>query len=251
MSHALRDVVNRSLALGAVLIAAGGASQAEAQQEHRHDAREAAAVDAAMGGQRLHDVHRLHLELTPARAPSRADSVRAAELAVTARRAVEKYRDVRVAEADGFRVFAPGGEQKVYHYTHWQNAVAEHFRFDPAKPTSLLYERGKDGGMVLVGVMYATGHRASLDELDVRVPLSIARWHRHVNLCVPRRSDRERWFETRDGLPLFGPMSPIATREACEQVGGRFLPNLFGWMVHANVFASDPADVWQQEHDSP
>ena len=54
----------------------------------------------------------------------------------------------------------------------------------------------------------------------------------------------------RDGKPVFGPRSPIATREACDAVGGRFRPRVFGWMVHANVLeGDDPAVVWGMSHD--
>jgi hypothetical protein len=50
---------------------------------------------------------------------------------------------------------------------------------------------------------------------------------------------------------VFGPRSPIATQAACDAVGGRFFPRLFGWMVHVNAFAgTDPAVVWGGEgHD--
>jgi hypothetical protein len=65
-----------------------------------------------------------------------------------------------------------------------------------------------------------------------------------VNWCVPRLGQRERWLEERDGHRVFGPQSPIATREACKEVGGRFFPSPLGWMVHVNAFADDPGEVW-------
>lgn len=34
-------------------------------------------------------------------------------------------------------------------------------------------------------------------------------------------------------------------REACDDVDGRFLPVVFNWMVHANVYE---ADVWGEHH---
>ena len=231
------------------VVAMLAASAAGAQHSHDHAA--AGAVDAAMGKGGAHGAHALHLAWTPKRTPNGADSARAAALVADARAAVERFRDVRVAEAEGFRVFAPGVKQQVYHYTHWQNAVGEAFRFEPSKPTSLLYRKTRSGAMELVGVMYGAPARMSDDQLDARVPLSIARWHRHVNLCVPPRGEQARWLESRDGQPLFGPESPIATREACDAVGGRFLPQLFGWMVHVNVFAADPKDVWREEHAGP
>ena len=45
--------------------------------------------------------------MTPVRPASRADSLRVAAVAGTLRRAIARYADVRVAEADGFRPFAP------------------------------------------------------------------------------------------------------------------------------------------------
>jgi hypothetical protein len=81
------------------------------------------------------------------------------------------------------------------------------FRFNAAKPTSLLYRQEPDGKFVFLGVMYTAPARASLDELERRIPLAVARWHEHVNWCVPQAGHRERWRETRDGAPVFGPQS--------------------------------------------
>lgn len=192
----------------------------------------------------------LHMEMTPLRAPVPGDSARAAAVAAELRRAIEKYRDTTAAVADGFRMFAPQiRNQKVYHFTRGLNAVQEAFRFDPGKPTSLLYTKGADGRLVLVGGMYTAPKRFGADKLDERIPLSIARWHKHVNWCVPPRGQRERWLERADGQPVFGPESPIATRKACDAVGGVFHESPLGWMVHANVMTSDePAAIWGDEH---
>jgi hypothetical protein len=98
--------------------------------------------------------------------------------------------------------------------------------------------------------MYTAPARASLHELDRRVPLALALWHEHVNWCVPSAGQRERWRETRDGAPVFGPQSPIASAAACATVGGRFLPRIFGWMVHVMAFESDdPKVIWGGGHD--
>jgi len=192
-----------------------------------------------------------HMTLTPMRPATHADSARAAAVVDTLRRAIARYADVRAAEADGFRPFAPNVKrQKVLHYTRYAWAARAAFGFDPARPTSLLYRREPDGSLKLIGAMYTAPQRASLAELDRRVPLSIARWHLHTNVCIPPLGRRDRWSEMRDGKPVFGPLSPIATREACDAVGGRFLPKLFGWMVHANVLeGDDPAVVWGMSHD--
>jgi hypothetical protein len=192
----------------------------------------------------------LHMEMTPLRHPAPGDSVRAAAVAAELRAAIGKYRDTAVAVADGYRMFAPQiRNQKVYHFTRGWSAVQEAFRFDASKPTSLLYTKGADGVFVLVGGMYTAPKRFSLDKLDERIPLSIARWHKHVNWCVPPHGQGARWLERANGQPVFGPESPIATKAACDAVGGVFHESLLGWMVHANVMASsDPAVIWGDEH---
>jgi hypothetical protein len=140
-------------------------------------------------------------------------------------------------------------EQKVFHFTSSWRGVQEAFRFDPKKPTSLLYRKDSTGRLVLIGAMYTAPKRWSADKLDARVPLSVARWHRHVNWCMPKRGETERWLERIDGHPVFGPESPIATRSACDAVRGNFTESLFGWMLHANVMESaDPAAIWGDEH---
>jgi hypothetical protein len=191
-----------------------------------------------------------HMTLTPLRAWNAADSARAAGLVRTMRSTLNRYRDVRAATTDGFRQFLPAVKQPVYHFTNWRWALGEMFRFDPAKPTSLLYRQEADGRWVLVGAMYAAPAGASPDELDRRIPLSVARWHEHVNWCLPPRGAEARWRETRDGKPVFGSKSPIATADGCAAAGGRFLPRIFGWMVHVMAFeGDDPRIIWGGGHD--
>jgi hypothetical protein len=197
---------------------------------------------AAMSGAMLED---LHMRMTAPRTGTPADSARGRALVTAMRQALDRYRDVRVAEADGFHQFLPRVRQAVYHFTNRRNALGARFHFDPARPTSLLYRQDSSGAFTLVGAMYTAPPSATEAELDARVPLGLARWHEHVNWCLPPIGARERWREQRDGHPVFGPKSPIATRAACDAVGGRFLPRIFGWMVHVNAFAGDdPAVIW-------
>jgi hypothetical protein len=35
--------------------------------------------------------------------------------------------------------------------------------------------------------------------------------------------------------PRFGFDSEIATREECDEQGGKFYPHVFGWMVHVEL----------------
>lgn len=181
-----------------------------------------------------------HMELTPQRKATKGDSVKALAAVNELRAAITKYQDTTAAVADGYEMFAPGLKtQKTYHFTKKGNAFEEVFRFNPAKPTSLLYEKDANGKMKLVGAMYTLPKRASLNRLDDRIPLSIARWHKHVNWCLPGRGEQSRWMERKNGTPVFGPESPIASKAECDKVGGQFEPSIFGWMVHANVFAGD------------
>lgn len=190
-----------------------------------------------------------HMEMTPVREPNRADSIRAARLVSELRSSIAKYRDVELAVNDGFKQFAPElKNQRIYHFTNYRWAFRNAFRFDPSKPTSLLYSRDERGNFVLMGAMYTAPKRHSADDLDKRVPLSVAQWHKHVNWCLPPRGNQQRWTETKNGRPIFGPLG-VATREECESAGGNFHKEIFGWMVHANVFASDdPKVIWGDDH---
>jgi hypothetical protein len=181
-----------------------------------------------------------HIELSPARVMTPQDSARAMDVAARLRLALAKYADTSAAVADGYRMFAPRlKQQRIYHFTNYRNAFMEAFRFDPEKPTSILYRRAADGRLEIVGAMYTAPKRAPVELLDERVPLSVARWHKHVNWCVPARGESDRWFERREDVPVFGPQSPIATRAECDAVNGRFLESPLGWMIHVNVFAGD------------
>lgn len=192
----------------------------------------------------------LHMQMTPVRRGTAADSARAAGVAALLRDALKPYADTTAAVAGGYKMFMPlNKNQKVYHFTNNWRAVQEAFRFDPAKPTSLLYRKDADSRFVLVGAMYTAPKRFGPDRLDARVPLSVARWHKHVNWCIPKKNDKVRWLERKDGHAVFGPGSPIATKSACDAVGGKFHDTVFGWMLHANVFAGDdPKAIWGDEH---
>lgn len=204
------------------------ATSVAAQHDHGAVAHEAMAGEMHAGA---------HLQLTPVRRATAADSARAAAIVDSLRRSIIQFSDTSAAVAAGYRMFLPNVKnQRVFHFTHWGRAVAEAFRFDPAKPTSLLYRRNEAGQLALIGAMYGAPRGFSAEQLDGRIPLSMAQWHRHVNICLPARGDEKRWAERgRDGAPLFGPQGSIATESDCARAEGRFLPSLFGWMVHVNV----------------
>ena len=238
-----------------VLMVVGAISRAFGQHSHEHagqnpdSSRMVGEADAAMSGPMSTNAMK-HLELSTARTATHADSARAMEIVTQLRSALAKYTDTAAAVADGYRMFAPQiKQQRVYHFTNYKNAFMAGFRFDPAKPTSILYQRARDGTLKLVGAMYTAPKRADVNELNARVPLSIARWHKHVKWCVPKLGHANRWLERRDSMPVFGPESPIDTRAECRKVGGMFFASPMGWMIHANVFAGDDlATIFAHEH---
>ena len=218
-------------------------------------------MDMGDGGNAVHEamvgklIESAHMRMTPMRPRVDADSIRAMAIADTLRRALAKYSDPAAAERDGFKLFAPQIKNpKTFHYTKWSNALGEAFRFDPAKPTSILYKKDAQGRMQLQGAMYTMPKRTSAANLDKRIPLSVTQWHLHTNLCMPAKGQEQRYTELQSGKPVFGLAGTITTKAACEAENGRFLDVLFGWMVHANVFeGTDLKSVWghdeHAEHD--
>src|SRR5260370_4412719 len=132
------------------------------------------------------DAHNLHMHVTAMRPQTPEDAARANEIVAQLRSGIEKYKDYHVALNDGYKIFLPNLPQPEYHFTTYWNGFLEAFSFDPARPTSLLY-RKTSGGYELVGAMYTMPKRATEDQLNARVPLSVATWHLHTNLCMPHR----------------------------------------------------------------
>ncbi|MDQ6768488.1 MAG: twin-arginine translocation signal domain-containing protein [Gemmatimonadota bacterium] len=190
-----------------------------------------------------------HMAYSSTRPLTVQDSARAAYVINELRQAIAKYQDVKVAEADGYKMFAPEiKNQPQYHFTKGWNAIRNQFGFDPARPTSLLYKKNAKGELVLIGAMYTASKRASEEDLNERVPLSVAHWHRHINWCIPPRGQKERFYETKSGRPVFGPLG-VASEEDCKDAGGRFILQVFGWMIHVNTFAgNDLKSIWHDDH---
>ena len=185
----------------------------------------------------------LHMRMTSPRPVTQRDRQRANEIVAELAPAIERFRDFHVAEREGYRIFLPDVPQKMYHFTNWAYGMAAAFRFDPTRPTSLLYEK-ESNGYRLIGAMYTARKNATEAELDRRVPLSIAQWHAHVDICL---APRGRGAEMRGPHARFGPRGSIASESDCSAAGGRWIPQLFGWMVHVYPFEKDPAEVWSLE----
>ena len=123
------------------------------------------------------------------------------------------------------------------------NGFLESFTFDPARPTSLLYKKTATG-YELVGAMYTMPRNSSEDQLNERLPLSIAMWHQHTNLCFPRLS------HLRDAdWTKFGLQGSIATQDACDAAGGRFHPVVLGWMTHVYPYADSTDKIFAMHMD--
>jgi hypothetical protein len=184
-----------------------------------------------------------HMKMTALRPPKPGDADRSQQVVEAARRASEKYIDYHAALADGYRIFLPDVPQRVYHFTNYSYAIEAAMRFAPEHPTSLLYEKHGDG-YKLVGVMYTAPKRMTEDQLDERIPLSVAQWHEHVNFCAPPADRRKEMLAPH---AQFGLRGSIATQEACDAAGGTFHPVIFNWMVHVYPFEKDHDSIWSVE----
>jgi hypothetical protein len=217
-----------------------------AQGQDPHDMPGMAGEGSAMAMNSMESHHMdmgPHMKMTALRPVQPRDQEKADQVAQAARAVADKYKDYKVALADGFKIFLPNVQQKQYHFTNYRYAFEARNNFDPSRPTSLLYEKRGDD-YKLIGVMYTTKKDATEDQLNERVPLSIAQWHAHVNLCLPPRDKKE------DVLPQstkFGLRGSIATKEDCDAAGGKFYPQVFGWMVHVYPFEQKAEDVWSVE----
>ena len=184
-----------------------------------------------------------HMKMTELRPAKPDDAARAQEVAAEARKEAEKYMDYHTALAEGFKIFHPEVPQKMYHFTNYRYGFEAAFNFNPEHPTSLLYEKHGDD-YKLIGVMYTAPKRFTEEQLDERIPLSVAQWHEHVNFCRPPAEKRAEMLLPH---PQFGLRGSITTQEACGAAGGTFMPVVFNWMVHVYPFEKTQAEIWSAE----
>src|SRR5580704_18557473 len=224
----------------------------------------------AMGGQMGMGSH---MVMTESRPQTPQDVERAQDVLNTLRRELAKYRDSRVALAEGYQIFLPTVPQDVYHFTDYRAAQQEYMgRSDPRFPGSLLYVKNSSGDYVLIGAMYSAPADYTPDQLDAIIPLSVAHWHAHTNICLPNgvtlndvlRGDvhgtqidmpgmlpvssspsapaiNQRLGFLADGR--FGFTGKIADASTCKAAGGHLLEQAFGWMVHVYPFNGDDLKV--------
>jgi hypothetical protein len=215
----------------------GSGKQSEMQKDAAASPQTEAAADEQMSN--MHMDMGPHMYMTTLRPANPADEKRAQQIVDELRPALEKYKDYHVALDEGYKIFHPELPQDHYHFTNYSNALAAQFHFDPTRPTSLLYKKTTEG-YELEGAMYTAPKRYTEDQLNERVPLSVARWHEHVNFCLPPKGipiTVQNWKE-------FGLRGSITTEEACNAANGRWQPVVFNWMVHVYPFENDLAKIW-------
>jgi hypothetical protein len=206
----------------------------------------ASAGDAAQAANMANSHMAGHMYMTTLRPLQPGDQQKADAVVAAAKTAMAPYEDYHKALADGYEIFLPNVPQAQYHFTKYEYGRDAWLRFDPLKPTSLLYKKTADGGYKLVGAMYTDRVDASEEDLNDRIPLSIARWHQHVNFCKAPPGQKAAYFGPD---AKFGLLGSINTKEACEAAGGEFHPHIFGWMVHVYPYESDPRKIWSTDDD--
>lgn len=176
----------------------------------------------------------LHVYTTVMRSSSPGDSQRSQEILDILRHSMAKYKDYRAAVADGYEPFMPKSEQRLYWFISNRNAYASAYEFNPGHPTALLYKKSK-GAYELEGAVFTAPKTATESQLNDRVPLSVARWRENVNLCVAPKRGAGQPADTK----RFGLGGTIATQDACAAAGGRWVPQVFGWMLAVFPFESN------------
>ena len=247
----LKSVLAKVVGLGVLVVAVGMSAQDSApasnggmQGMDHHAMADMPGMDHAVAAMSGHMDMGPHMKMTALRPVQPGDQQRADAVVAASRKAMAKYADYKVALDDGFKIFLPNVPQKQYHFTNYRYAFEARNGFNPDHPTSLLYEKTADGGYKLIGAMYTAPKSFSEDELNARIPLSIAQWHEHVNFCKAPDGRKSEYFG-RDAK--FGLRGSITTEEQCKAAGGEFHPVIFGWMVHVYPFEQNAANVWSVE----
>jgi hypothetical protein len=187
-----------------------------------------------------------HMCVTPLRTKQPGDEEKVKAIVAQVRETIAKYKDYRKALADGYVIANPKLEQPQYHFNNDAHVRLAETKFDPARPSSLLYRRTQTQRYKLEGVMFTDRVDASEDELNERIPLSVVRWHQHTNFCA---APADRVKEYHGDKPKFGMFGLIHTKEACQAEGGTFYPVMFNWMIHVFPYQEKLTDVFSMNDD--
>ena len=179
-----------------------------------------------------------HMKWTTLRPLGPGDPERANHIVQTLRQALDKYKDYHVALDEGFIPMHPERKPRHYHFANKERRHLARMHFDAAQPTSLLYRKTSDG-YELEGAMFTAPKAMTEDELNERIPLSIAQWHAHVNICFASDGTGRRISRRQ-----FGFKGTIADESECRQAGGQFVAHAGGWMIHIYPFEATPEKIW-------
>ena len=94
-----------------------------------------------------------HMSMTKLRPRQPGDQARADAIVAAAKKAAERYRDYRKAEADGYTIFMPEQRQNVYHFIRESSVLENKEHFDPGQPpacsTRKLMDRPRDTSLLV------------------------------------------------------------------------------------------------------
>ena len=140
------------------------------------------------------------------------------------REATDKYRDIDVALADGYRQTTGEVPNMGAHFNH--SGRTRDGVFNPAEPEILIYARDEQGEWELVGISFVLPRRIAGDDHPDGFEGQLDNWHVHYALCLRR-----------------GASGRTAAADECRRTGGIFLPS-YGWMIHAWVYRDNPLGVF-------
>lgn len=145
------------------------------------------------------------------------------------RQATAKYKNVKVAEADGYE---GQGEELKGMGVHFVREM-EPASFDLEKPPMLVYEKSPTSpdSFNLVGVVYLMKGDEGPDGQPVNNPFPkpLAIWHKHSNVCQ---------LSKRDHVTKL-------SEEECKRRGGHFNTE---WMIHAWIWKDSPRGVFSPKN---
>ena len=123
-----------------------------------------------------------HMYMTKLRPAAPQDWAKADEIVGELRESIEKYKDYHAALADGFRAFScrmfrsPNITSRIITTASSSRSRSIPHGLLPCSTSRRLW------ATTLIGAMYTMPKRVSEDQLNERIPLSVAQWHLHTNL---------------------------------------------------------------------
>ena len=145
------------------------------------------------------------------------------------REVTAKYRDVKVAQADGYQERGVEMKGMGVHFVREMEPDAFHLE----KPPMLVYEKDPSGpgGYSLVGVVYLLKGAEGPDGQPVNNPFPkpLAMWHHHATVCMLSASEHVNNL----------------SEDQCRQRGGHYNDE---WMLHAWIWKDSPRGVFSPKN---